>query len=234
MAQHQSSDVISDEKLCFDIYFNYGLINTKVGEFEINKIFTEIDGKDCYKLNSSAQTSENWKWLYKLKINQESICKPDKFEPSLFKEKIYEGRNFYEYEYHFNNEIIEAYSSENGKTKNNSIKFSSGNIRDALSAIYYLRNLEFDHLKKNDSIVLHIYYNNTLLTQTVKYLGITILETSNSQQECYLFSSYIHNNKIISNKEPALVWVSTKNDHEPLLIKVELLVGSVDVILNGN
>ena len=219
------------EKLEFEIKYFFGSLWVNVGSLRLCADTVNLDSKLYLNLKSESKTNDYWSWFYNVHSRYNVITNYNSLKPLSYKQETSFGSYQQNYEYNFSKDSIRLNSQNDDGSIITCIKNDSS-VFDALSAIYYARTLNFDELLIGDSIEMNILHDNEFLNQKIFYDGIAQLQTNDSTSvECFLFSSIINNNKLISNQKPAKVWVSTGSQRLPLKISMEIIVGKVDIYL---
>jgi len=219
------------ELLLYDVYYNYAAVWVNVGEFELTTKIIEFEGKTCYNFLSQSRTNESWKWIYEASSTYDVISTKDKLQPIQYYQSTNYGNHQSTYTYNFESDSILMHCSVDGKTDTNKLE-NNHLVYDALTAVQYARTLDFGQLNKGDSLQIKVLHGNEFLDQKIYFDGIVNLSNDDGNiSECYKFSSIIRNNDIISDSQPAEVWVATTVDRTPVKIVVKIAVGSVEIIL---
>jgi len=219
------------ESLLYEVYYNYASVWVNVGEFELSTKIIEFEGEPCFNFLSVSRTNESWKWIYEASSTYDVISSMANLKPLQYYQSTRYGIHNSTYTYNFENDSILIHCSVDGKTGTNKL-VNNPSVFDALTAVQYARTLDFSKLNSGDSLQIKVLHGNEFLDQKIFFNGVVNLSNENGKvSECYKFSSVIRNNDIISDSEPAEVWVSTDNERTPLKIIVKIAVGSVEIIL---
>jgi len=219
------------ESLLYEVYYNYAAVWVNVGEFELTTKTIEFEGQSCYNFSSESRTNESWKWIYEASSNYNVISSKDNLQPIQYYQSTKYGTHNSTYTYNFDSDSILIHCSVDGKAGTNKLANKSS-VFDALTAVQYARTLDFSTLHPGDSLQISILHGNEFLDQKIFFNGIENLSNEDGKTtECYKFSSVIKNNDIISDSEPAEVWVAKNKERTPLKIIVKIAVGSVEIIL---
>ncbi len=232
-----SYKVPEKEKLHYRIYY-------KLGNFWVNAAFANFftdtlsyEGKTVYKFYVEAYTREKYNWIYSLEDHYKSYTDYNNFKPLKFKEHNIERGVIYDAEYNFNwdNKNVEMKIYQSGEDTVYDEKKLPGFVTDPLSAIYYIRKIDFGKYKQGDKISFNTILGDKIFTQTLVYRGTDILkDTDGNEHSTYVLEALIKNSSFFSKKDGVLVWIT--GDNRRLIAKVEakIIVGSIIVYLRQN
>ena len=105
-------------------------------------------------------------------------------------------------------------------------------FQDMVSSFYYLRNnLDTHSLKENDEFDLDMFFDSENYKFKLKYLRREILDSEFGKVPCLVFRPYVQSGRVFNEKESLTIWVSDDDNKLPLLIKADLVVGSLKASL---
>ena len=100
------------------------------------------------------------------------------------------------------------------------------------TSFYYLRNnLDTHSLKENDEFDLDMFFDSENYKFKLKYLRKEVLDTEFGKVSCLVFRPYVESGRVFNEKESLTIWVSDDDNKIPLLIKADLVVGSLKASL---
>jgi hypothetical protein len=102
-------------------------------------------------------------------------------------------------------------------------------IQDMVSGYYFLRLLDYDGLKKNDTLKLRGIFENKTYDFRILYLGKERVKTRFGKAASFVISPIMPDNAFFRGKHPIKMWISDDGNRIPLKIEAELLLGSVDL-----
>lgn len=101
------------------------------------------------------------------------------------------------------------------------------NILDMVSALFYVRRLDYDNLKVGDFIEIDTYFDDKLFPFDVRYEGKGEVKTPLGKIMCHKLVPVVEPGRIFKNDDDMTVWVSDDKNHLPIRIQFDLIVGSV-------
>lgn len=224
----------SNEKISYEIYYNWGLIWLNAGEASLEIQDTSVQNKPAYHLISTGHTYKNYDWLYKVRDRFESIIDSATLTPHYFSRITEEGgyKVNNSYKFNSNSRTIESntWNSESLKKKK-TLSFNDCTF-DVLSAIYACRTINFNSKTINDTVPLSIIIDGEIFNLYIRYLGKeTIVNRDNRQFNCNKFSILLVEGTIFKGGEDMFVWVSNDENQIPVYVEAKILVGSVKAMV---
>jgi hypothetical protein len=102
-------------------------------------------------------------------------------------------------------------------------------IQDVLSAIFYARNINFNHYKPNDTIPFDMFLDRQVYHLYIRYLGKETIRTKYAKFHAIKFKPLLISGTIFQGGEKMTVWVSDDPNHIALRVESPISVGSVVV-----
>lgn len=227
------------ETLKYVVTYKWGLIQKDAGDATI----TRTPKGNGYELKLIAKTKPWADKIYKVRDTLISITEKDKYRP-LHYSYIAHEKNKYRHD-----EIKFIY--EGNKVKGESQKYKedkNGNITrtdailegdfpayDMLSVYFFLRDIDYEHLKPGETIKATIFSGSKEELLTVKCEGKEIIKLQDkSEHEAWHILFNFTQKGGSKSSDDINCWVSTAHDHIPLLIVGNLPIGQVRVNLVSN
>lgn len=183
-------------------------------------------GKDAFHVVGKGKTTGMINWFFKVKDNYETYMDKDSELPYRFIRQINEGGYTKDKEIKFNQSLQKAtvYNKETHKSKVFSMEMQA---QDLLSSLYYMRNRDISHFKKNDEITLPIFLDEEMMHMKLRFLGRETIDTKFGKIKTAKFMPLVESDRIFKEKESVTVWVSDDLNKIPVRIKASLAVGSL-------
>lgn len=209
--------VRSGESLLYKI--RYGFIVGGNVSFNTNEAY--LDGKLFYHNVVDAQTTGFIDQLYKLHDIFESYFDIETGLPRLAIRNISEGKyRFYDEVTYFHNDR-HAYSQ-----RMDTIVPLETETFDILSAIYYLRNMDWEKFQNDEVVEITTLFDDKPFPMYIVYKGKETISIKNTKYNCHKFTPVIDPGKIFQKKENMLIWFSDDKNKIPVAIRFNLLVGA--------
>ncbi|UYW01136.1 DUF3108 domain-containing protein [Flavobacterium agricola] len=213
----------------FKFKIHYGIINAGYATVELKDIMYQ--GKNVFQAKGYGWTTGLTKALFKVEDDYQTIFDKNNNKPYQFIRKINEGGYIKNQQGFFDpakqNVFVKDFKNNTEKTFD-----VTPNVQDIMSSFYYLRNHpDIDKLKEGESIVIDMFFDDEIYKFRLKYLGKENLNTKFGKLSSMKFRPYVQSGRIFKEKESLTVWVSDDINKVPLLIKADLLVGSLKASL---
>ncbi len=227
---------VKNEYLKYQVYYNWGVIWVKAGQVVFNVKDTTINKVSLWKFTSIGKSQSSYDWFFKVRDNFESIVYKETLKPIYHHSKTLEGNDISDNEYIFSKKKQKIFCSSYNSNKSTKITkdtFAYDNcIFDVLSATYFTRSLDFSNTKLNDSIPIKTIIDGEKIKIYVKYLGEEeITHINEKKYKTIKFSTSVAEGSVFKANQKIYVWVSNDKNRIPILIKADILVGSVKVYL---
>jgi len=208
---------------------HYGLITAGQATLEVKSEL--LNDQEVFHIIGFGETTGMASWFFKVEDHYQSYVLKDKDLPVRFVRNINEGGYKKEIQIDFNQSskmaTIVDFINDNKKI----VPFPS-QAQDMVSSFYYLRNnLDTHSLKENDEFDLDMFFDSENYKFKLKYLRKEVLDTEFGKVSCLVFRPYVESGRVFNEKESLTIWVSDDDNKIPLLIKADLVVGSLKASL---
>jgi hypothetical protein len=222
---------IPGEELRYSICF--GPINAGVAD--INLVETYYGDKTVFHSKLIGRSSGFADKIYKVYDTYESYFDSIRILPITSMRDIREGR--------YRKKNIDTYNHNNNiiSCGNKGEIQAPPDIRDVMTAFYFMRNYNFSSLKKKDIVKIEMFFDDELMTFRLHYLGTEHIETKMGEFNCLKFIPEIaekKKNEKTENisptpKDDMILWISDDPNHVPIRVKFDLFIGSIKCDLIG-
>jgi hypothetical protein len=104
-------------------------------------------------------------------------------------------------------------------------------VQDIFSAFYYSRCLNYDSLRIGDETEIVTFLDDEIFPMKIKYLGNETLKTPLGNFCCQKFRPMLQEGRVFKTKEDMTIWMSNDDNHIPIRVQADLLVGAVKIDL---
>lgn len=104
---------------------------------------------------------------------------------------------------------------------------------DIISALYYVRNIDFSKSKVGDQFPIDVYLDNKIYNLGFKYAGKETITTDVGKVKCLKFVPTLVVDRVFKDQDDMTVWVSDDENKIPIRVKAKIMVGSVKVDITG-
>ena len=219
------------EKLTYLVH--YGVVNAGEATVTLDKNLYTVNNRVCYKVDIQGKTIGFFSWTYKVDDLWQSYIDTGAIIPHKF------YRNIKENDYtkvetvtfdHFKG--IAQVKDHTGTSTEDMRNFKiPKNVQDMVSGYYYLRTLDFDHLKVKDTVVINGFFEDKIYDMQVVYLGKERLQTKFGKVNAAIISPVMPENQLFNGRDAIKMWVSDDPNRVPLRIEVAMIVGAFEIDL---
>ena len=219
------------EKLKYSIHF--GPINAGIADVSLVK--TYFNRKEVYHSKVVGRSTGIADIIYKVEDTYESYFDSINILPVMSIRDIREGR--------YRKQNIDSYDHEKNiiHCGNKGEIQAPPDIRDIMSAFYFMRNYDFSLLEPGDILIIEILFDDELITFKLHFLGKEHIATRIGEFNCLKFIPVIEENNKNRNtenisptpKDDMILWISNDPNHIPIRVKFDLLIGSIKCDLIG-
>lgn len=223
------------EELSYNLYFKYGLINSKAGVSTLKISEEKYNGTDALKMTMTAYSTGIASQIFELSDTLSCYLTKD-MKPLYYTKNAHEG----------NEHTIEAinYNYTDGtvnikskRIKNSILRFdenltSQTIIYDMMSIIYYVRTLDYDILKEAKVLTVDFLSGKDIVKMDIHHKGLEIIKANDGNEyACVKLNLVIYDNAFADKKEAMRVYLSNDNKRLPVRIDSKLKIGSTKVIM---
>ena len=223
------------EAVSYTVYYHWGFIWVSAGEVTFSISEVDHEGQPSYYFVGEGATYKRYDWIYRVRDKYETYSNRNTLQPYFFRRDVQEGGFSLHNEYTFLYDQEKIYSSV--KIKKEPLKLDTLELAkctfDALTMIYYARCIDFHQYEVDDKIPLTIILDSEIHHIYIRYLGKEVLELKKRGTfKTLKFAPLLVEGSIFKGGEGMTVWVSDDQNKVPLQIESEILVGSVNVVMN--
>ncbi len=218
------------EKLTFRLH--YGFLNAGEATFEVNKSIFKIEDTPCYKVEIKGTSKGAVEAMYPVRDVWRSYIDTASLEPVKFFRDIKEGgyRLIETVFYHPEEKNVAVHWKKTNNGKKTIENYDTpASVHDIVSAYYYLRNIDYNSMKKGDVVGVHAFVEDELFDFKVKYVGKATVKTKLGKMRAIKLQPMMPNNDLFEGDDSIEIWLSDDGNKIPLKIKAKMFVGSVEV-----
>ncbi len=213
-----------NEKLDFRIH--YGFINAATVTMEVGNAIEQQYGRDCYHIKAEGKTLKSFDWAYKVRDKFDSYVDAEAVAPIKFTKSIQEDN-------YLDNDLVAFKHAKKKLYGTKGVLDMPQYTQDVISAVYYIRNIDFSNAKKGDTYPLDIYLDNKIYNLGFKYDGKETIKTDIGTVRCLKFVPTLVVDRVFKDKDDMTIWVSDDLNKIPVRVKANIAVGSIKVDITG-
>ncbi len=218
----------SGEELNFLIYYDapiIGKLYAGKASLELNKTEEKVNGSSVYHSVGRGYSTGSFDFFFKVRDRFESWFDDTDFRSYKFIRRTNEGGYVVEDDVRFDYKKGKAISRKTEKD-------IGKNVQDLVSAFYFARTLDISTIPVGGSFPIAFYLDDSLYTSVIIYEGKEIVETRLGMFRTMKFKPMVIQGEVFDNPYPMFLWVTDDKNRIPILIKSEVIVGSVKAELS--
>ena len=213
------------EFLRFEV--SYGYFAAAKATLEISESSQQINGRNTMHIVGKGASSGALSWFFKVEDRYETFIDEESILPWKFIRHVREGDYALDREISFQQYKNKATVSQNGK-----INYKvAPNTQDLLSAFYYARTLDMQHVSVGKEFVIQTFFDREIYPLKFKFLGKEVVKTKLGAFNCLKFRPMVEKGRVFKEEEDMTLWVSDDQNKVPIRLKTDLLVGSIEMDL---
>lgn len=229
------------EKIVYDAYFNLGLIWVHAAKVTFTVQNTVFQNKEAYKLTAAGSTLNTFAKFYTVHDTLYSYAQRSTLIPLYYKRIAHEDSYWAEDIFVFNKNTEDATSVKTTclrrkkapDTKHLELK---GVVTDLVTAIYRLRNYDFEHSNPSKYIPFNIVYDNDgkKFDLNVKYVGKETVTLKNGDKyRCIKLKPKMIKGGIFKSEDAVTIWITDDKNRIPVYIEAKIKVGALKAYLRS-
>ena len=210
------------EVLTYKVFYTLASVYVAAGEATFNTTLDHFNGKDVYHVAAEGKTYPFYDKFFKVRDKYETYIDTATLQPYKFIRNVNEG-GYKTYE------NVTFVKNTNTAVTSEGVYKVPACIQDVLSAIFYVRNLDFNHFKPGDKIPFDMFLDRQVYHLYVRYLGKETIRTKYAKFRAIKFKPLLVKGTMFEGGEKMTVWVSDDPNHIALRVESPITVGSVKV-----
>jgi hypothetical protein len=187
---------------------------------KITKDRDQFNGRNTFHAIGTGRTISTFDFFFKVRDQFESWFDEQSLQPYRFSRRTSEGGYVVEDDVDFD------YTKMIARSRKKEVGIGL-NTQDLVSAYYFARNLNIDSLQIEDQFPIDFYLDDSVYTSVIIYKGIEIVETSIGKFRCMKFMPMVVTGEVFDNPYPMSLWITDDKNRIPVLIKSEVIIGSI-------
>ncbi len=212
------------EKLKFRIH--YGFIDAGTATMEVKPDMKMIGGRPCYDIVGTGETVGAFDWFFKVRDRYESVVDSQAIIPWLFFRRVNEGG------YTITQNVSFNHYTDSARSDKKTIAIPEY-TQDLISAFYFSRTFDARGVKEGDVYPIPGYLDDNTLPLNVKFIGRDKIKTKVGTINCLGFRPMLQQGRVFKENEDMTVWVSDDDNHIPVRVQANVLIGSIKMDLIG-
>ena len=222
------------EQLYYLIDYNWGIIRMNAGEAASNIAIKKVNGNGVYHFSTLGKTFPQYNWFFKVQDKYESYADTSNLKPFRFIREVHEDKYYAYDDYIFNHRNTRVYTTEKRLNKETNYDTLTINccVKDIVTAVFYVRCLDFTNYKLNDTIPLTFVLDGSIYPSYVRYMGKEVIKTELfGNIRCIKLKPKLIEGTIFKKGEGMTIWVTDDMNRLPVYLETPILIGDVRIKL---
>jgi len=224
------------EQLNYDVFYELKGLWVPAGKVRFEVSDTLYKGNNCLFLDGKGKSLKSYDYFFKVRDRYSSIVDAKTLEPQKFKRQVNEGgfKLYYDYQFDNKNEKATVITSRKEPSKIQTINFPKGSM-DVITCVYYARTLNFENKSVGDTIPMKMMVDKQIYDNVyIRYTGKeTIKGQDGKRYDCIKFRPLLIEGTIFEEGEFMEVYVTDDENHVPVYVEAQILVGSIRAYLSS-
>ncbi len=213
----------------FKFRVHYGFLTAGYATLEVGE--EVLEGTEVFHVKGYGKTVGLSRLFFRVEDDYQTYIDKQKDVPLRFIRIIDEGGHTKDIQIDFDHEAGKALV-HNKKHKTKEWVDFPKDAQDMVSAFYYLRNhLDIDTIEVGDTLDMNMFFDKENYVFRLKFLGREVIRTKFGKVPTLKFRPYVQTGRVFKEKESLTIWVSDDDNRMPVLIKADLVVGSLKASL---
>jgi len=206
---------------------HYGIVDAGEAKLYVKSTNKTVKGRKLFKVEGIGRSLGAFDWFFKVRDRYESYIDQKSIFPWIFIRRVNEGGYKINQDYTF---YQHKKTVNLGETDKKELKVPA-NIQDMLSAYYFARTLDFRNAKKGDIYTMNTIVDGEVYPLKIKYKGKETVKLRKGKYRCLKFVPVVQAGRIFKTEDDLSVWITDDENKIPVLVKANVLVGSIKMQL---
>lgn len=209
---------------------HYGVINAAEATVETAGSLERVANRPCYKATVSGRTTGSFDFFLHVKDQWRSYIDTASILPLRSSRDIEESKYRKKEVVDFDqaHDVVNVLQTHTKEPIRYTFKVPD-NVQELVSGFYYLRTLNYDHMKPGEVIHMNGFFDESTFNLDVTFRGREVVETKAGVIRVLKLVPKMPGNRIFRGEEAIKIYLSDDRNKIPVLFQAELFVGSVKV-----
>lgn len=181
-------------------------------------------GRPTWQVVGTGRSTGAFDWVFKVRDHYESHVDREGLFPHRFIRRVREGGYRLDREIAFDAERRTATTFEKGTLRHQVLP---DYCQDLVSAFHYARQLPIDSLSVGAVIGMATFLDGEVHTVKARKVGRETIKVKAGTFDCWVFQPLVMAGRIWEDGDDLTVYISADDTRMPVLVKSDLLVGSI-------
>lgn len=212
---------------------HYGFVNAANAKMVVADGLQYIDGHPCYKIDIYGESIGMFDMFLRIRDNWGTYLDTESIRPERSYRYIQEGKyrkkEIVDFDHTDQSAAVKEYSHSKKKWKPIESYPVPSNVQDIVSAYYYLRTVDFDHIKEGEIININAFFDKEIYDFKIRMIGREMVKTKLGKIRSLVLSPIMPENSLFDGENSIRVWISDDINKVPLKIQAQMFVGAVEI-----
>ena len=209
-----------NEKLEYRVH--YGLINAASISLQVTSAAVEKNDRNCFNIKAEGKTLKSFDWAYKVRDKFETFVDQEAIAPISYNKSVQEDK-------YVDSDLVNFKHNKKKLYGVKGVLDMPVYTHDVISALYYVRNIDFSKSKVGDKFPLDVYLDNKIYNLGFKYAGKETINTDIGKIKCLKLIPTLVVDRVFKDQDDMTVWVSDDENKIPIRVKAKIMVGSIKI-----
>jgi len=224
----------SGEYARYGAYYNWHFIWIQSGEVEFSSDTLQYKQQKAWHLKAIGKTFKAYDLLFTVRDTFETFSRYDTFQPIYSRRAVNHAKDHSVHRYDFNYATgqIAVNIRQNKQPVYRTTLPVRENTFDLLATAYNFRKFDFSKLFVGQKVPYRMLIDRQVDDLYFRYLGKEIVKTRTGKEyRCHKVSVYLLQGDFFPEGEYMKVWFTDDQNHLPVQVETEILVGTVKALL---
>ncbi|MFN3404197.1 MAG: DUF3108 domain-containing protein [Cytophagaceae bacterium] len=211
---------------------HYGFMNAGEAVLEVHPKLYMVNNKVCYKATVTGKSTGAFDLALRIRDTWGSFIDTSVKVPHKSYRIIEEGKYKLKEQaiYDYQGKVVNVERETKDQKKAEKYEISD-HVQDIVSGYYYLRLIDYDRLKVDDTITIDAFFEDKMYDFSVRYLGKSKVSTKFGNIQAIKLSPVMPDNELFKGGNSIRMYLSDDKNRIPLKVEAEMFVGAVEVDL---
>ncbi|MGI4833995.1 MAG: DUF3108 domain-containing protein [Janthinobacterium lividum] len=209
---------------------HYGIINAGEAVIETSNNLERVADRPCYRATVSGRTLGSFDFFMHVRDTWRAYIDTASILPLRSTRDIAEGtyRKKEVVDFDQTHDVVNVLQTHTKEPIHYTFKVPN-NVQELVSGFYFLRTLDYDHMKPGEVIRMGGFFDESAFNLEVVYKGRELVETKAGLVHALKLVPRMPKNHIFRGEDAIKVYFSDDKNKIPVLFQAELFVGAVKV-----
>ncbi|MFQ5797563.1 MAG: DUF3108 domain-containing protein [Bacteroidota bacterium] len=209
------------EYLLFNV--KYGFLKAGEAVMEIPEL-EEISNRECYRIQFGVNSVGLFSLFYRVEDRYETCLDVKGIFPWRYEQHIREGG--------YRRDVAAEFDQINHVAKTGQREYPiPPYVHDVVSALYYVRTLNFKNARPGERLHLQQFYKDTTYALDVKFRGRQTIKVGAGKFRCIIVEPLVQEGGLFKHSGRIIIWMTDDDQKIPIKLSTKVPIGSINADL---